>query len=79
MYLSRLWLLRLKSFEHLTMAASASMFYVTIDYKNEPNMKVAASNINIKIHQLFSKQRILSAHVTISQRKTPGDLTRICS
>ena len=65
--------------EHLTMAASASMFYIAIDYENEPNMKVAASNINIKIHQLFSKQRILSARVTIAQRKTSGDLTRTCS
>ena len=29
------------------MAASASMFYVAIDYENELNMKVAASNVNI--------------------------------
>ena len=65
--------------EHLTMAASANMFHFAIDYENEPNMKVAASNINIKIHQLFSKQRILSARVTIAQRKTSGDLTRTCS
>ena len=28
--------------EHLTMAASANMFYFAIDYENEPNMKVAA-------------------------------------
>ena len=28
--------------EHLTMAASANIFYFEIDYKNEPNMKVAA-------------------------------------
>ena len=39
--------------EHLTMTASASMIYIAIDYKNEPNMKVAASNISNKIHQLF--------------------------
>ena len=55
--------------ERLTMAASASLFYiaiiittivnviscdyVAIDYKNDPNMKVAVSNINIKIHQPF--------------------------
>ena len=32
--------------EHLTMAASANMFYFAIDYENEPNMKVAASNVN---------------------------------
>ena len=34
--------------EHLTMAASANMFYFAIDYENEINMKVAASNVNIK-------------------------------
>ena len=62
--------------EHLAMAASASMFYIAIDYENEPNMKVAASNVNIKIHQLFSKQRILAVRVTIAQRKTSGGLTR---
>ena len=45
--------------EHLTMAASANMFYFAIDYESELNMKVAASNANIKIHQLFFKQRIL--------------------
>ena len=33
------------------MAASANMFYIAIDYKNKTNMKVTASNINIKIHQ----------------------------
>ena len=65
--------------EHLTMAASASMFYIAINYENELNMKVAASNINIKIHQLFSKQRILSVRMTLAQRKTSGDLTRTCS
>ena len=36
--------------EHLTMAVSANMFYITIDYKNEPNGKVTASNANIKSH-----------------------------
>ena len=65
--------------EHLTMAASASMFYIAIDYKNKTNMKVAASDINIKIDQLFSKQRILGVCVTIARRKILGDLTRTCS
>ena len=65
--------------EHHAMAASANMFYFAIDYENELNMKVAASNINIKIHQLFSKQPILGICVTIAQRKTSGDLTRTCS
>ena len=65
--------------EHLMMAASASMFSIAIDHKNRPNMKVAASNTNIKIHQLFSKQRILGVRVTIAQRKTSRDLTRTCS
>ena len=35
--------------DHHTMAASAKMFYITIDYNNKANMKVAASNINIKM------------------------------
>ena len=38
--------------EH-TMVASANMFYIAIGYKNKTNMKVAASNINIKIRQCF--------------------------
>ena len=29
--------------EQLTMAASPSMFYISIDYKNKSKMKVAAS------------------------------------
>ena len=55
--------------ERLTMAASASLFYVAINYKNKRNIKVAASNRNIKIHQLLSKQRVLDVRVTIAQRK----------
>ena len=39
--------------EHLTMTASANMFYFATDYENELNMKVAASNVNIKIYQLL--------------------------
>ena len=62
--------------EHLTMAASTSMYCIAIDYKNEPNMKVAASNVNIKIHQLFSKQRIIGVRVTIAQGKTSGGWTQ---
>ena len=65
--------------EHVAIAASASMFYIAIDYENEPNMKVAASNVNIKIHQLLSKQWILGVRVTIVHRKTSGDLTQICT
>ena len=65
--------------EHLTMAGSASMFYIAFDYKNEPNMKVAASNINIKSHQLLSKQRLLDVYMTIAQWKTSADLTQACS
>ena len=61
--------------EHLTMAASAGMIYIAIDCEKEPNMKVAANNVNIKIHQLFSKQQILGVRVTIAQRKTLGGLT----
>ena len=65
--------------EHLTMAASANMFYIAIGYKNEANIKVAASNVNIKIHQLFSKQRILGIRMTIAYRRTTGELARTCS
>ena len=64
--------------EHHPMAASVNMFYIAIGYKNRANMKVAASNMNIKIHQLFSEQRILGVHVTITQRKISVDLTRTC-
>ena len=64
--------------EHLTMAASASMFYIAIDYENKTNVKEAATNINIKIHQLFSKQRVLGVHLTIAQRKISVDFTRTC-
>ena len=53
--------------EHTKIAAPANMFYIAIAYENEPNMKAAASNVNIKIHQLFSKQRILAVRVTIAQ------------
>ena len=65
--------------ENLTMAAPPIMFYIAIDYNNNLNMKVAASNINIKMHQKFSKQRIFDVLVTIALRKTSGDLTRTCS
>ena len=58
--------------EHLTMAALANMFYFAIVYENERNMKVAASNVNIKIHHLFFKQQILGVRVTMAQRKTSG-------
>ena len=67
--------------EHLTTAASAKMFYtvyIAIDYKNKTYLEVAASNININIHQLFSEQRILGVRMTIVQRKILGDLTRTC-
>ena len=64
--------------EHNTRAASAKMFYITIGYKNKVNITVAASNKNIKMHQLFSEQRIFGVHVTIVQRKIYVDLTRTC-
>ena len=56
------------------MAASANMFHFATYYENKPNMKVAASNVNIKIHQLLFKQRVLNVCVTIAQRKTSGVL-----
>ena len=63
--------------EH-TMAASANMFYIAIGYKNKANMKVAASNINIKIRQIFSEQQIFDVWMTIIQRRISVDLTRTC-
>ena len=60
------------------MAVSAKMCYIAIDFKNKTYMEVAASNTNIKIHQLFSKQRILGVRVTIIERKILGHLTRTC-
>ena len=65
--------------EHLKMVASASMFYITIDRKNKTNMKVGAININIKIHQLFSKQQIFGICVIFIQWEILGDLTQTCS
>ena len=60
------------------MTASANMFYVTIDYKNKSYMEVAARNINIKMHQLLSKQQILTVHEATIQWKISGDLTQTC-
>ena len=64
--------------EHLMMVASASMFYTAIDYKNKTNMKVTAININVKILQLSSKQRILGVRVSTAQRKISEELRRTC-
>ena len=47
------------------MATSANMFYIAIGDKNKTNMKLAASNRNIKIHQLFSKQRIFGVALVL--------------
>ena len=55
------------------MAASANMLYIGINYKIKTNMKVAASNKNIKMHELFSKQWILGVHIIIVQRKISVD------
>ena len=54
------------------MAASASMFYIAIEYKNKTYTKVASNNINIKIYQMFSKQWILGAGVTTVQGNLRG-------
>ena len=45
---------------------------------NKKQREVAASNIGINKHQLFSKKQILGVHVTIVQREILGDLTRTC-
>ena len=59
--------------ELLMMAASANIFHFAIDYENEPNMKVAANNVNIKIITYFLNSGF---RVTIAQWKTSGGLTR---
>ena len=53
-----------------------SMFYIAIDYENKKNIEVAATSVNIKIHQLFSKQQIIGVRVTIAQRQISRGLTR---
>ena len=53
-----------------------SMFYIAIDYENKTNMEVASISVNIKIHQLFSKQQIIGVRVTIAQRQISRGLTR---
>ena len=45
--------------KHLMMAASANMFHVAIGYMNKTYMEVAATNIDIKIHQLFLNSAFL--------------------
>ena len=55
---------------HLIMAVSA---YI---YNDKTYMKVAASNINVKIHHQFSNQWIPGVSVTIEQRKFSGELTK---
>ena len=55
---------------HLIMAASS---YI---HNDETYMKVAASNIKIKIHHQFSKQEILGVSVTNEQWKFSGELTK---
>ena len=58
--------------DYLTKAASANMFYFAIVYENEPNMKVAAGNVSIKINQLFFKQRILGVAWPLHSGKPHG-------
>ena len=57
------------------LAASAHIYFsIAIDCKNKVNMKVAASNTDVK-KQLFSNQQILCVRVTTVQQKNPEDLT----
>ena len=50
--------------ENLTMVASANTFYSAIDYMNKTSMKVAASNVNIKIQQILGVHRKISVLIT---------------
>ena len=56
------------------MTASANISSAPIDYKNKKYTKVAANNIYIETHDLFSKQWILDVRVTTVQRKISVDL-----
>ena len=56
------------------MAASTSMFYFAIDYKNEPNMKVAASNVNIKYISCFLDSEFLVSEWSLYSGKPQGTL-----
>ena len=57
------------------LGASANIYFsIAIDCKNKVNMKVAASNTDVK-KQLFSNQQILCVRVTTVQQKNPEDLT----
>ena len=58
--------------QQFRMAASAIIFNIAIEFKNKSNMRVRASNINIKIHQLFSKQWIIGVCVIITQSQNSG-------
>ena len=64
------------------MTTSAKTFHIAMTMRIKQLSKLyierASSNIKIKMHQLFSKQRILGACVTMVQRKMSGDLTRTC-
>ena len=64
--------------EQLMMAASIKMFYIAIDHKNKTYIEAIVSHINIEIHQLFSKQRIVGVRVTIVQWKISGNLIQSC-
>ena len=48
------------------MAVFANMFCITNGCKNKTDMKVAATNMKIKIHQMFPKRRIPGVGVTIA-------------
>ena len=51
----------------LTMAAYAYMFLSPLTVRIKRNTKIATSNINIKIFQLFPKQLIVGFRVIILQ------------
>ena len=64
--------------EHLMMPASIMMLYIAIGHKNKTYIEAVASNINIEIHQLFSKQRIVGVRLTIVQWKISWNLIQSC-
>ena len=60
--------------EYLMKAASTNMFYFAIDYENEPNMKMAASNV--KHAGCFLKAGFLVSAWPLHSGKPYEDLTR---
>ena len=58
--------------EHFTMAASAIIFNIVIEFKSKFNMRVTASNINIKCISCFLNSGLLVSAWSLHSRKFQG-------